>query len=87
MFASKTFENLKLIQIEKYHKSENDFERESIELDPKKILYQAIENCKPLLITQRVRRGGVMYQVSGRVPALWQGISLPGEWHGISIPG
>ena len=56
-------ENIKLIQLEKYHKAQNDFERDRIEIDPKKIFHQAIENCKPLLVLQRVKRGGVTYQV------------------------
>jgi len=59
-----TLENIKLSQIEKFHKSTTDFERDNIELDPKKIVHQAIENCKPLLTLQKVKRGGVMYQVS-----------------------
>ncbi len=57
-------ENIKLIQIEKWHKAKSDEEREMIELDPKKIFHKALENCKPLLITQKVKRGGVIYTVS-----------------------
>lgn len=63
LFVQQTLENIKLIQIEKFHKAKSDFERESIELDPKKILHHAVENCKPLLITLQIHKGGVMYQV------------------------
>ena len=62
-----TFENIKLIQLEKYHKASTEEERADVELNPKVIFHQAIENCKPILITQNVRRGGVIYQVSGNV--------------------
>jgi len=59
----KTFRNLKLMQLERYHRATTDFERESIEIDPRKIFHQAVENCKPLLVLQKVKRGGVLYQV------------------------
>ena len=61
--ALKTLENIKLTQIEKYHKANSDFERETIELDPNKVMQQAVENCKPLLILKKIHRGGVVYQV------------------------
>jgi len=63
VYALKTLENIKLTQVEKFHKANSDFERESIELDPKKVMYQAVENCKPLLILKKIHRGGVVYQV------------------------
>jgi len=59
-----TFEHIKLIQLEKYHKASTEEERNAIELDPMKVFHEAIENCKPLLITQRTRRGGITYTVS-----------------------
>jgi len=52
-----------LTQIEKFHKATTDFERESLELDPKKVLQQAVDNCKPLLVMKKIFRGGVVYQV------------------------
>jgi len=61
--ASQTLENIKLAQIEKFHKAKSDFERESIEIDPTKIIHHAVDNCKPLLVTKKVHRGGVIYQV------------------------
>jgi len=62
-FALQTLEKIKLTQIEKFHKANSDFEREVIELDPKKVIQQAVENCKPLLILKKIHRGGVIYQV------------------------
>ena len=53
-----------MIQIEKWNKAKSDEEREMIELDPKAVFTKAIENCKPLLTTQKVKRGGVLYMVS-----------------------
>ncbi|KAK2192259.1 hypothetical protein NP493_35g00014 [Ridgeia piscesae] len=61
--VDKTFENIKLIQLEKYHKAATEEERQYIECDPLTIFHQAITNCKPLLTTQKVKRGGVMYTV------------------------
>lgn len=61
--ASQTLENIKLVQIEKFHKAKTDFERDSIELNPVNILYHAVDNCKPLVITKAITRGGVIYQV------------------------
>jgi len=61
--ASQALENIKLVQLEKYHKAKTDFERDSIEVNPTKILYHAVDNCKPLLVTKRVHRGGIVYQV------------------------
>jgi len=63
VYVLQALEKVKLVQIEKFHKAKSDFERDSIELDPIKILHVAVENCKPLLITKRVHRGAVVYQV------------------------
>ncbi|GLH02943.1 hypothetical protein R5R35_012052 [Gryllus longicercus] len=58
----KTFEKIKRIQLEKYHKTPED-QKESIIKDPVKILHDAISNSKPLLELTPVKRGGVRYQV------------------------
>ncbi|CAH1794535.1 unnamed protein product [Owenia fusiformis] len=58
----KCLENIKRIQLQKYHKSEEN-ERSSIELNPMNIFHQAIENCRPLLKLTRINKGGVAYQV------------------------
>lgn len=60
---AKSFENIKRIQLEKYHKTKTEEDKENIELDPKKIFHQAVENCKPLLYLTPIKRGGVKYQV------------------------
>lgn len=58
-----TLENVKIIQLKKYHKAESEEEKSRIQLNPRTIFSQAVENCKPLLILQKVVRGGVMYEV------------------------
>ncbi|XP_074648605.1 small ribosomal subunit protein uS7m-like [Tubulanus polymorphus] len=65
---SKAFENIKRIQIEKYHKCTTDEEREQIELNPVKILYEAVENCRPALRLMKVMKGGVVYEVPVACP-------------------
>lgn len=60
---SKTFENIKRIQLSKYNRAENDEEKSNIETNPVTILHQAIENSRPRLYVSGIRRGGVKYQV------------------------
>ncbi|CAH1109371.1 unnamed protein product [Psylliodes chrysocephalus] len=57
------FENIKRLQLEKYHKTTNEEDKHQIDLDPKSILHKAIENCKPILQLTPIKRGGVRYQV------------------------
>ncbi|XP_060523332.1 small ribosomal subunit protein uS7m [Cylas formicarius] len=59
----KTFENVKRLQLERYHKCENPEDKEKIELNPKTIFHRAVENCKPILALSPIKRGGVKYQV------------------------
>lgn len=59
----KTFENIKRIQLEKYHNCSDEEEKANIELDPKKIFHKAVINCKPILQLTPIKRGGVRYQV------------------------
>lgn len=61
--VEKSFEKIKRIQLEKYHKANTDDEKQSIELNPKAIFHKAVANCKPLLWLQPIKRGGVTYQV------------------------
>ncbi|CAB3224169.1 unnamed protein product [Arctia plantaginis] len=63
----KAFENIKRTQIERYHLASTQQEKDKIELDPKKILHQAIENSKPLLQLTPIKRGGITYQVPGPI--------------------
>lgn len=59
----KTFEKIKRIQLERYHKAKTEAEKEAIELDPKVIFKQAVVNCTPILTLEPIKRGGVRYQV------------------------
>ncbi|KAJ8923202.1 hypothetical protein NQ315_001756 [Exocentrus adspersus] len=61
--VEQTFETIKRIQIEKYHKCKNDEDKSKIELNPRVIFYKAIENCKPVMQLTPIKRGGVRYQV------------------------
>lgn len=65
--VEKAFENIKRKQIERYHLASTPEEKAKIELDPKKILYKAIENSKPLLQLSPIKRGGITYQVPGSI--------------------
>lgn len=62
-----TLETVKFIQLEKYNNAKSDHEREQIELNPKTVFHNAVENCKPILILQNVKRGGVIYQVGNNI--------------------
>ncbi|CAH0701221.1 unnamed protein product [Spodoptera exigua] len=65
--VEKAFENIKRSQIERYHLATTPEAKAKIELDPKKILHKAIENSKPLLQLQPIKRGGITYQVPGPI--------------------
>ncbi|KAJ8730118.1 hypothetical protein PYW07_017156 [Mythimna separata] len=65
--VEKSFENIKRAQIERYHLATTPEAKAKIELDPKKILHKAIENAKPLLQLQPIKRGGITYQVPGPI--------------------
>lgn len=58
----KGFENIKRIQLERYHLADEE-EKESIELNPRKLFHQAVENCRPVLKTVPIKRGGTVYAV------------------------
>ncbi|XP_067005734.1 small ribosomal subunit protein uS7m [Anabrus simplex] len=58
----KAFENIKRIQIERYCKA-SEADKEKIEMNPQKILHEAIENSRPLLELTPIKRGGTRYQV------------------------
>lgn len=61
--VEKAFENIKRIQIERYHLATTPEDKAKIELNPKAILYKAVENSKPLLQLCPIKRGGITYQV------------------------
>lgn len=62
--VTQAFENVKRIQLEKYHKCKTEEEKSKIELNPKAVFHKAVENCKPVLYLTPIKRGGVRYQVS-----------------------
>ncbi|XP_018323968.1 28S ribosomal protein S7, mitochondrial isoform X2 [Agrilus planipennis] len=66
--VEKSFENIKRIQLEKYHKAKTEAEKQAIEINPKNIFHQAVNNCKPLLYLTPIKRGGVKYQVPVPIP-------------------
>ncbi|KAK0168813.1 hypothetical protein PV327_002580 [Microctonus hyperodae] len=57
-----TFEKIKRTQLMRYHKALPE-ERDSIILDPKEILFKAIENVSPVMDLIPIKRGGGTYQV------------------------
>lgn len=60
---SQLFENLKHTQVEKYNKAKTDEERREVECNPIVVFKQAVENCKPLLLSKRTVKGGIAYRV------------------------
>lgn len=61
--VEKSFENIKRIQIERYHLASSPEEKAKIILNPKDIIHKAVENSKPLLQLLPIKRGGITYQV------------------------
>lgn len=61
--VEQAFENIKRMQLEKYHKCQDNVDKEKIELDPREIFHKAVDNCKPVLSLTPIKRGGVRYQV------------------------
>jgi len=60
-----TFEKIKLVQLKKYHNAENKSE---IELNPLNIFHKAMENVKPVLGTQTMKKKGKNFQVPYPLP-------------------
>ncbi|XP_013143116.1 PREDICTED: 28S ribosomal protein S7, mitochondrial isoform X1 [Papilio polytes] len=65
--VEKAFENIKRIQIERYHLAKTPEGKSKIILGPKDVLHKAIDNCKPLLQLTPIKRGGITYQVPGPI--------------------
>lgn len=74
--VEKAFENIKRIQIERYHLAKTPEAKAKIELNPRAILYQAVENSKPLLQLTPIKRGGITYQVSSTIKTLIDKINI-----------
>ena len=51
----------------RYDMATSDEDRAKIETSPLKVFHQAIENCKPILGVNRIKRGGKDVVVSVRV--------------------
>lgn len=58
----KGFENIKRIQLERYHLADDD-EKNAMELNPRVLFKQSIENCRPVLKCIPIKRGGTIYDV------------------------
>lgn len=58
-----TFETIKRIQIERYHKETPEARREII-LDPTTILHKALINVEPVMELMGIKKGGTTYQVN-----------------------
>ncbi|XP_012543640.1 28S ribosomal protein S7, mitochondrial [Monomorium pharaonis] len=61
--VTNTFETIKRLQLERYHKAMTSEVKTSIELDPFVIFHQAIDNCTPILQLRSCKRGGITYQI------------------------
>lgn len=59
----RAFLNIKRTQLERYNLAKTDEEREAIEMNPRILLVDAIENCRPLMKLINVSRGGTNYKV------------------------
>ncbi|XP_076644098.1 mitochondrial ribosomal protein S7 [Halictus rubicundus] len=60
--VEKTFEHIKMIQLERYNKTAPEH-KQFVLLNPIDIFHRAIENCTPMLQLQKIRKGGIVYQV------------------------
>ncbi|XP_012221176.1 small ribosomal subunit protein uS7m [Linepithema humile] len=63
ILVTKAFENVKRIQLERYHKAKTNEEKDSIELDPFVVFHRAVDNCTPILHLIPCRKGGITYQI------------------------
>jgi len=61
--VTKTFESVKRIQLERYHKAPTSEAKTKIELDPFLIFHRAVDNCIPILQLMSCKKGGITYQV------------------------
>lgn len=59
-----TFETVKRLQLEHYHKATASEAKAEIELDPFLVFHRAVDNCTPILQLKSCRKGGITYQVS-----------------------
>ncbi|KAL6262328.1 hypothetical protein P5V15_007419 [Pogonomyrmex californicus] len=75
--VTKTFEGIKRIQLERYHKATTSEAKANIELNPFVIFHRAVDNCTPILKLLAHRKGGITYQVPVPIsPGLAQHMSM-----------
>lgn len=61
--VDKALYNIKLKQVEKYNKTEDESLRNEIQTDPMKIFLNAMDNAKPILKVVGLIKSGISYQV------------------------
>lgn len=61
--VNRTLEDVKRMQLQKYHKTNVDEEKNDIELSPFTVFNQAVDNCTPILFLIPCKKGGITYQV------------------------
>ena len=77
-------EFIKHSQLEKYHQAETQEERDSIETNPYKVLYTALENARPILGLINVRKGAIIYRVP--VPGTVELPRVTNKWIRVTGP-
>lgn len=65
----KCLERVKRYQVKRFHSTLDPEEKAKIEVDPLKIFHSAVDNCKPLMQLQPIKRGGATYQVPRPITA------------------
>jgi small subunit ribosomal protein S7 len=76
---NETLFQIKRIQLKKFNAIQDEEKRAEIELDPLVIFKQAFQNCKPVLNTKMIKRGGAKYQVPHPITEA-QSISQTVKW-------
>lgn len=61
--VDKALYNIKLKQVERYNKTEDENVRKEIETNPMKIFLSALDNTKPILKVIGLIKSGISYQV------------------------
>jgi len=61
--VTKMLEGIKRLQLERYHKTKLEEDKNEIELNPFTVFHQAVDNCTPILYLVPHRKGGITYQV------------------------
>lgn len=61
--VTKSFEEVKRIQLQRYHKAKTNEEKDNIELDPFVVFHHAVDNCTPVLQLINCRKGGITYKI------------------------